>query len=197
MASALVAICAGVPWALHHRAQLQLRAGRGALEQQASRLSLLVEDNGRLSNLVAQAQSSPPLTDAPLRELLRLRNEKRWLAEQVNLAAGMAAGTSDQAQLSPAELETALSAEMTEAMKRILPALQPALQHYALAHSNQPPDSFSELQDYFPLVAGRKLVGLRTFEFVREGGPITGDAWFYVGMSAAGQAMAVWCEFTD
>ena len=129
-----------------------------------------------MSNLVAQAKASPPLTAERLRELMRLRNEKHWLAEQTNLLARLASGTSDQAQFSPTELETALCAEMTEAMKRILPALQPALQRYALAHSNQPPDSFSELQDYFPLVDGRKMAGLQTFEFVREEGPRTGDA---------------------
>jgi len=176
IAVALVVVSAGVPWVLQHQAQVELRARRDALEQRASRLSLLVEENGRLSNLVAQAKASSPLTAEQLRELLRLRNEKRWLAEQTNLTARLATGTSDQAQLSPAELQTALCAEMTEAMKRILPALQPALQKYALAHPDQPPDSFSELQDYFPLVAGRKMVGLQTFEFAREGGPRPGDA---------------------
>jgi hypothetical protein len=176
IAVALVAVSAGVPWVLQHQAQVELRTRRAAWEQQASRLSLLVQENGRLSNLVAQAKASSPLTTEQLRELLRLRNEKRWLAEQTNLAARLATGTSDQAQLSPAELKTALCAEMAEAMKRILPALQPALQKYALAHPDQPPDSFSELQDYFPLVAGRKMVGLQTFEFAREGGPRPGDA---------------------
>ena len=176
MASALVAVSAGVPWVQQHQAQVELRARRDALEQQASPLSLLVEENGRLSNLVAQTEGSPPLTAEQLRELLRLRNEKRWLAEQTNRLARLAAGTSGQAQLSPAELATALSAEMTEAMQRILPAFQPALQKYLLVHSNQPPDNFSDLQEYFPLVDGRKMAGLRTFEFAREGGPRPGDA---------------------
>jgi hypothetical protein len=181
IAGALAAVSAGVPWVLQHQAQVELRVRRDASEQQASRLSLMVEENGRLSNLVAQAQASPLLTAEQLRELLRLRNEKRWLAEQTNLAARLATGTSDQAQLSPVELRTALSAEMIEAMKRILPALQPALQKYALAHSNQPHVNLSELQDYFPLVEGRKMVGLQTFEFAREGGPRPGDALLLVG----------------
>jgi len=64
---------------------------------------------------------------------------------------------------------------MTEALKVILPALQPALQKYALAHPNQPPDSFAEVQDYFPLVAGRKMAGLQTFEFARAEAPRPGD----------------------
>ena len=175
IAGALVAVSAGVPWVLQHQAQVELRTRRDALEQQASRLSRLVEENGRLSNLVAWAKGSPPLTAEQLRELLRLRNEKRWLAEQTNLLTSLARGSSDQAQISPTELEAALAAEMTEALKRILPALQPALQVYYLAHSNQPPGNFSYLQDYFPLVGGRRMVGLQTFDFVREEGPRPGD----------------------
>jgi len=176
IAGAVLAISAGMPCVLQHRAQLELRARRDALEQQAGRLSLLVEEAGRLSNLVVQAKASPLLTAEQLRELLRLRNEKRWLGEQTNLLARLATGTSDRAQLSPADLATALSAEMTEAMKRILPALPLALQKYARAHFNQPPGSFSDLQDYFPLVDGRKLAGLQSFEFVRDEGPTPGDA---------------------
>lgn len=175
IAGALLAVSTGVPWALRHRAQLELRGRQEALRQQAGRLSHLAEENGRLSNLVAQAKASPPLTEEQLRELLRLRNELRWLGEQTNLLARLA-GTSAPAQLFPEELQTALSAEMKEAMKRILPALQAALQKYALAHSNQAPDSLSELRDYFPMVAGRKMAGLRTFQFVREEGPSAGDA---------------------
>ena len=175
VAGALLAVSAGVPWLLEHQAQVELRAGRGALEQQASQLSLLIEENGRLSNLVAQAQASSFLTAEQLRELLKLRNEKRWLAEEAESAAGMGAPASDPAGLSPAELEVVLAAEMTEALKRILPALRPALQAYSLAHSNQPPGNFSYLQDYFPLVGGRRMVGLQTFDFVRDEGPRPGD----------------------
>lgn len=180
-ACALAAIIAGVPWVLQHHAQLELRARQDALKEKAVRLSLLVEENGRLSNLMAQAKASWSLTAEQLLELLRLRNEKRLLVEQTNMLAKLAAGTSDQAQPSPTELETALAAEMVEAMRRILAAFQPALQRYALDHSNQAPEDFSELRDYFPLVDGRKMVGLLTFRFVREegpgpGGPRPGDA---------------------
>ncbi len=173
---ALVAFSAGVPWGLQRRARVQLSAGQEALERQTTRLSLLVEENRELSNRVEQTKATPPLTSAQLRDLLRLRNEKRWLAQQTNIAAQPVAGASNHVQLSPAELETALSAEMTEALKRILPALRTALQQYALTHTNQPPDDFSQLQDYFPLFDGRKMVGLQSFDFVREGGPVAGDA---------------------
>jgi hypothetical protein len=181
IAGALLAVSAGVPWALHDHARLELRAGREVLQEQAGRLSLLVEENGRLSNLVAQAKASPPLTGEQLRELLRLRDEKRRLAEQTNL---LARSWDEKGQLSPAEAHAALSAEMIEAMKRILAALEPALQKYTLAHSNHPytlahsnypPQQLSDLQDYFPTDAGRRMAGLQTFEFVRHDTPRPGD----------------------
>jgi hypothetical protein len=79
-------------------------------------------------------------------------------------------------QLSPAELKAALCAELIEAMKRVLPMLQPALQKYAMEHSDQTPESFSDMEECFPPIAGRKMVGLHEFEFVRERGPRPGDA---------------------
>ena len=105
-----------------------------------------------------------------------LRNEKRWLAEQARAAASVPADALDPALLSPAELKAALCAELVEAMKRILPALPPALQKYALDHSNQAPEDFADLRDSFPLVAGRRMAGLYEFEFARDGGPKPGDA---------------------
>jgi hypothetical protein len=176
LAGILVVVSAGTPLVLQRQTRLELNGRERALDQQASRLSLLAAENGRLSNLVAQATASPAVSTEQLRELMRLRNERRWLAEQTNLLARLVTGTPEQPALPPAELESVLCAEMVAAMKRILPALQPALQRYALAHSNQVPESLSELQDYFPLVAGRKMPGLQTFEFVRDEGPRPGDA---------------------
>ncbi len=173
IAGALVVLSAGVPWAIWHHGQLELCARRDGLRQQTDRLSLLAVENGQLSNLLAQAKSSPPLSGEQLRELLKLRNERRWLAEQTNLLARLRTGSG---QLSPSEFQTALSSEIAEAMKRILPLLQPALQKYALARSNQVPANFRELQDCFPTDAGRKMPGLQTFEFVRDEGPRPGDA---------------------
>jgi hypothetical protein len=89
-AGVLIAASAGMPCVLQRQARLELRARQDAFEQQASRLSLLVEENGRLSNRVAQAKASPALTADQLRELLRLRNEKHWLAEQTNLLERLA-----------------------------------------------------------------------------------------------------------
>jgi hypothetical protein len=121
-ATALVAISAAVPLALQHRAGVESSAKREALRQQALQSSLLVQENLRLSNLVAQAKPSPPLTGEKLRELLRLRNELRLLGGQTNLAARLqeekkqlearlASGASVPPQLSPAEFKAASMAE--------------------------------------------------------------------------------------
>ncbi len=83
----------GVPWFLRHQGRLELGARRDALEQQASRLARLVEENGRLSNLLVQAQAAPLLSAEQLRELLRLRNERRSLAEQTNRVTRLVTGT--------------------------------------------------------------------------------------------------------
>ncbi len=187
IAIVLLASSVGTPLVVRHRAQSGLDAQRETLARQARRLSFLAEENALLSNLVAQANTAGPLTEEQLRELLRLRNERRRLGEQTNLLASLmrendklksslATGTSIPAELSPAELESALSVEMSEALKHILTALPAAQQQYALAHSNQPPTSLSDLQDYFPLVAGQKMPGLRTFDFVRDEGVRPGDA---------------------
>jgi hypothetical protein len=175
IAGALIGVSAAVPWLLQHQAQAALRAKHNAVGQQAGRLSFLLEDNGRLSNQVAQANASSALTAGQLRELMRLRNEKHALAQQAKAVAPLSANAPEPVSLSPAELKTALCAELVEAMKRVLPVLPSALQKYALDHSNQSPEGFSDLADYFPLVAGRRMAGLHEFEFVREQGPRPGD----------------------
>ncbi len=190
VASAVVMVSAGVPWLLYHNAQSNLLMKQKALGEQGGKLSFLAADNERLAGLLAKM--TPSLNGDELRELLRLRNEKRLLAEQTNLLAGLlkqenqdhtrpAANTSNPAQLSPDEIVTALSAEMIVAMKRVLPALQPALKEYASDHDNQHPSNLSDLRKYFPIVAGQNMVGLRTFEFVREDGPKPGDVLLLSG----------------
>ena len=89
-AGVLIAVSAAMPCVLQRQGRLEVRARQAAYEQQGSRLALRVEENGRLSNLVAQANASPSLTAEELRELLRLRNEKHWLAEQTNLLVRLA-----------------------------------------------------------------------------------------------------------
>ncbi len=182
VAGALVALGAGVPCLLQLRARFELRTRQSELEQQADRLDLLVRENERLSNVVAQATTPAQLTADQLGELLRLRNERHRLAEQTNLLANLPpdqkqpTGPRASTELSPAERQALLSTEMTQALRRILPLLPPTLQKYSFSNSNQYPDSFSQLEDYFPLLDGQKMIGLRSFDFVRQEGPRPGDA---------------------
>src|SRR5690349_3255709 len=113
LGGALLALSVGVPCALHGHLQTELRAKQSALQQHAVRLSLLEQENLRLLKLAAAAHDSTPLTEQRLHELLRLRNEKRWLLEQTNLlarlqvenngplTAGIGNGTTTQDQSPP------------------------------------------------------------------------------------------------
>ena len=68
--------------AVEYHARLQLSEENTALPQQWDRMAGLVAENERLSNLVAQANSSQSLPDERLKELLRLRGEVGALRQQ-------------------------------------------------------------------------------------------------------------------
>jgi hypothetical protein len=72
------AIWAGVGY----QTRLRLEEENQALRQQLDPMAELVAENERLSNLVAQASSSQPLSEEQLRELLRLRGEVVTLRQQ-------------------------------------------------------------------------------------------------------------------
>ena len=68
--------------AVEHQARLKLGEEHKALEQQLKQMAGLVAENAQLSNLVAQANSAPSLSDDQSRELLRLRGEAGLLRQQ-------------------------------------------------------------------------------------------------------------------
>lgn len=74
---AVVIVIAGIAasWAIHHRAETQLRERDDSLRQQAETIASLSGENQRLSNLVEQAKSARPLSQDQLRELARLRGQ--------------------------------------------------------------------------------------------------------------------------
>src|ERR1017187_5404411 len=73
---AVVIASVAAPLAVQHSAQVKCRERDELLRQQTERLAELSAENHRLSNLVAQAESSALSTDQ-FRELLRLRGELR------------------------------------------------------------------------------------------------------------------------
>jgi hypothetical protein len=82
---ALIIAGSATPLVIHYQAQLTLRERDAALQRQNDQLAQLTAENGRLSNLVAQANSSKVPDQS--RELRRLRGEVGVLKNQ--LAAAM------------------------------------------------------------------------------------------------------------
>ena len=78
-----VIVVAGIATILviQHQAQVKLHEENESLRQQMDKLQ---GENQRLSNLVAQVNSSPSRPDDQLTELLRLRSEVRLLRQQTN-----------------------------------------------------------------------------------------------------------------
>jgi hypothetical protein len=101
-------VAAGITASLliQQSARIQLRAEDALLQQQADEMTELQAENERLSNRIAQAQSSPSLTTEQHHELLRLRNEVGGLRR-----AGMEKG---QLQATNALLRAALEAPERE-----------------------------------------------------------------------------------
>jgi hypothetical protein len=75
LASVILVVTFTVPWVIHHRAELEMRANEQSLTEQASRLIESSAETRRLSRTVSQMEHSRSLSDAQLAELLRLRNE--------------------------------------------------------------------------------------------------------------------------
>jgi hypothetical protein len=73
--SAIVLACVVTPVFLYRQAQGRVREQGEALSRQSEERALLQAEKERLSDLLASAQSPPPVSDAPPDELLRLRGE--------------------------------------------------------------------------------------------------------------------------
>jgi RNA polymerase sigma factor (sigma-70 family) len=72
---AIVVASVVTPLVVQHQAHARLRDQDEALRDRTDRLSRLQEENERLSNLFAQANKSPALSNEEFSELLRLRGE--------------------------------------------------------------------------------------------------------------------------
>jgi RNA polymerase sigma factor (sigma-70 family) len=79
-----IAIVAGVatPIVMQHQTQIRLQEENQSLRLQAGQINRLQEENGRLSNLVAQAGQAKASPGKPSLELLRLRGEVGVLRRQ-------------------------------------------------------------------------------------------------------------------
>jgi len=77
-------IVAGVATPLVIQHEAKLRQENQALRQQVDQLAGLPAENERLSNLVAQANNTRPVSNGQLNDLLRLRGEVGILRRQTN-----------------------------------------------------------------------------------------------------------------
>ena len=79
---AIVVLGVSIWVAVGYQTRLQLEEENQGLRQQVDQMAELVAENERLSNLVAQASQSRPLSEDQMRELLRLRGEIGALRQQ-------------------------------------------------------------------------------------------------------------------
>ena len=80
--SALVVVGVVAPLIVQHQSVSRLREEHRLLQQQQGQRAQLAVENERLSNLLAQANSTQALSQAQFRELLRLRGEVGPLRQQ-------------------------------------------------------------------------------------------------------------------
>jgi hypothetical protein len=165
---------------LSNMAQLKLREENQSLRQQADQLAELAAENGRLSNVVANATGAQ--ASAQLNELLRLRSEVGRLRKQTNelgklqdengrLQASLAKARQErppaQEQLSPAaeqEKQEAI-AKMNYTRGWIM-----AFHLYAAEHQGQAPASFDQAAAFLPEEAKAETkLGINQFELVYQG----------------------------
>jgi len=81
---AVVAGGVATPVIMQYQSRAELRQMRAALEQQSDQLAEQAAETVRLSNLLAQANSSKQLTTSQPADLLRLRSEVGALRRQTN-----------------------------------------------------------------------------------------------------------------
>ena len=181
-----IALSIALPLLVQRHMRARLRETDRASQKLAERSQHLETENQRLSNSVAQANAESLSADQ-LQELLRLRGELGRLREQTSaiqklsdenqrLQANAGASQPQTAPMSEQELNDKLAAETVQTMKNIFTELPSALQKYASEHNGEYPHDFPQLRKYFPSANGNRMPGLYTFEFIRDGGPLPGDA---------------------
>jgi len=171
----LVLLAVALPVTILRLTQLKAHSVRESLTSLANEIHQLEVENGRLSGMLRDFDRLQSGNEEE-RELLRLRNEVSQLREQTNTMANRHLGRIQQESgVGPGPRhETELSAQTLEAMQNICRELPLAMERFARDHTNQP-SSLSELRKYFPLIDGRRMAGLYTFDFVREEGPRAED----------------------
>ena len=182
----IACVCAAMPFLVWRLAEAKLQRAREASARVASDLGRLEQESSRLSRLAAEKLAGPAASTGQKQEMNRLRSEAKRLSEEIGSAESLRSENRllrekliPANQLKGGELDAALSAQALEAMKNICRELPVALQRFAADHRPKGTDdalSLTAIRDYFPTQDGRRMPGLLTFEFVREGGPRAEDS---------------------
>jgi hypothetical protein len=171
-------VLAGVAASLmiQHNSGVKFRERDALVRQQDEQLAALSAEQQRLSNMVTQANSTPPVDHSV--ELARLRREAEALKKQTNemggqLAASVASRPSQPSQPAPApqshtpeyweQLHQMAGAKATDARN-----LATAFIFYASDHQNQCPSSFDQVASYLAKKE-RSLSGSNQFEILYQG----------------------------
>lgn len=171
----VVAVCVGIaaPLAAWRNAQAAAQKKDELLRTQEVAITELSAANANRKKEIRKTTANA-LTDEQLKELLRLRAQASALRRETNNLDRLEA----KAKLTPeeqAERAQELSAELLDAARRIVAELPEAERHFREKQGAGPELNFSELRSYFPTVNGKRMPGLYTFGFIRDGGPKPGD----------------------
>jgi RNA polymerase sigma factor (sigma-70 family) len=143
-------VMAGVatPLMLHYRAQPDLREKDTLLQQQNDELALLAAENARLSNLVAEASTSPTRDNS--RELLRLRGEVGVLKGQLAAAASRQERTTRSSQIKTEAESAEEQKQISIAKMNYTKGWMMAFMQYANRNQGQLPTNFDQASPFLP-----------------------------------------------
>ncbi len=166
--SALIIAGAATPLMIHYQAQSTLRERDAALQRQNDQLAQLTAENGRLSNLVAQSNSS--MAPDQSRDLRRLRGEVGVLKNQ------LAAALKEQEKAKHASQAKA-AVDPEEEQKQIAIANMNYTKDWMLAfilyadqNQGQFPTNFGQAASFLPNKAkGQTNLAPDQFEIVYQG----------------------------
>jgi hypothetical protein len=160
---------------IQHQAQAKLQQQDEVVRAQDNQLAELAAEHQRLSNLVAQAQSSP--VDGQAGELRRLRREADQLRKQTNDLGKQLAQNRRSPASKTASKEPPHPPEYYEQLHQIAGGktkdartLGMAFNEYASDHQGQLPSSFDQIDSYLRK-EGQSLTGTNEFEIVYRGSP--------------------------
>jgi hypothetical protein len=165
------AACIAILFWVQHRSLLKVTAENEALQQQVTQLSQLAADNERLSNSLAQAQSSVGSDQSS--ELLRLRGEvgrlRRQAADTTQAEKRRAPVAQPQPVTDPMEQQEQLK-QLAISKMNYTKGLMIALMQYAGQHEGQFPTNFDLAAAFVPgEVTSQTNLAPNQFEIVYQG----------------------------